>query len=71
MQQALEGKPIRTFTVPDGVVFAKIDAKTGLLPINESKNTVFECFKEGTVPTEYTPKPGAVTGTDDLFKQEF
>ncbi len=71
MQQALEGKPVRTFTVPDGVVFAKIDAKTGLLPIKESENTIFECFKEGTVPTEYTPKPGAVTGTDDLFKQGF
>ena len=71
MQQALEGKPVKPFTVPDGVVFAKIDAKTGLLPIKESKNTVFECFKQGTVPTEYTPKPGAVTGTDDLFKQEF
>lgn len=71
MQQALEGKPIRTFTVPDGVVFAKIDAKTGLLPIKESENTIFECFKEGTVPTDYTPKPGAVTGTDDLFKQGF
>ncbi len=71
MQQALEGKPARAFTVPDGVVFAKIDAETGLLPIEESEKTIFECFKEGTVPTEYTPKPDAVIDTDDLFKQEF
>jgi penicillin-binding protein 1A len=69
MQQVLEGKPVRTFTVPDGVVFAKIDAATGLLPIKESKETIFECFKEGTVPTEYTPKPGTIMDTDDLFKQ--
>jgi penicillin-binding protein 1A len=69
MQQVLEGKPVRTFTVPDGVVFAKIDAETGLLPIKESKETIFECFKEGTVPTEYTPKPDTIMGTDDLFKQ--
>jgi len=69
MQQALEGKPVRTFTVPDDVVFAKIDAKTGLLPINESQETIFECFKEGTVPTEYTPKPDTIKDTDDLFKQ--
>ncbi len=69
MQQVLEGKPVRAFTVPDGVVFAKIDADTGLLPIKESKKTFFECFKEGTVPTEYTPKPDTVINTDDLFKQ--
>ncbi len=69
MQQVLEGKPVRTFTVPDGVVFAKIDARTGLLPIRESKETFFECFKEGTVPTEHTPKPDTVMDTEDLFKQ--
>jgi penicillin-binding protein 1A len=69
MQQALEGKPIRTFTVPDGVVFAKIDAVTGLLPTQESKETIFECFKEGTLPTEHTPKSDTIMDTDDLFKQ--
>lgn len=71
MQQALKGKPVRKFTVPDGVVFARIDAKTGLLPIKESKKTIVECFKQGTVPTEYTPKSSAVTDTEDLFKQGF
>ncbi|MEX1299121.1 MAG: PBP1A family penicillin-binding protein [Desulfotignum sp.] len=69
MQQALEGKPVRTFNVPDGVVFAKIDATTGLLPTQESKETIFECFKEGTVPTEHTPKSDTIMDTDDLFKQ--
>ena len=69
MQQALEGKPARTFTVPEGIVFAKIDAKTGLLPIKESEKTLFECFKEGTVPKAHTPKPNTASGTDDLFKQ--
>ncbi|WDP89853.1 MAG: PBP1A family penicillin-binding protein [Desulfobacter sp.] len=69
MQQALEGKPARTFNVPEGIVFAKIDAKTGLLPIEESEKTIFECFKEGTVPTEYTPRSDEVTGSEDLFKE--
>ena len=69
MQKTLEGKPARTFTVPEGIVFAKIDAKTGLLPIKESEKTIFECFKEGTVPTAYTPEPDSASGTDDLFKQ--
>ena len=69
MQNALKGKPARTFNVPEGIVFAKIDAKTGLLPIEESEKTIFECFKEGTLPTEYTQKPNAISGSEDLFKE--
>jgi penicillin-binding protein 1A len=68
MQTILENEPVRVFQVPEGVVFAKIDAETGLLPIPESENTIFECFKEGTVPTEYTPKPGAITEPEQFFK---
>ena len=68
MQKALEGKSVRTFNVPEGVVFAKIDAETGLLPIEESENVVFECFKEGTVPTEHTPEPDTASKPDELFK---
>jgi penicillin-binding protein 1A len=68
MKGALEGRPVRTFNVPEGIVFAKIDAKTGLLPIEESEKTLFECFKEGTVPTMKTPRPGVATEPDDLYK---
>ncbi len=71
MQEAMKGKSVRTFTVPEGVVFAKIDAETGLLPIASSKKTLFECFREGTAPTEYTPAPDAASETEDLFKQGF
>ena len=69
MQNTLEGKPARTFNVPEGIVFAKIDAKTGLLPIKESEKTIFECFKEGTMPTEYTPQPDTASESDELFKE--
>lgn len=71
MAEILEGKSVRTFNVPEGVVFAKIDAKTGLLPIEESEEVTFECFKEGTVPTEYTPATDTeVITKDDFFKEE-
>ena len=69
MKNALEGKPAKTFKVPEGIVFAKIDAKTGLLPIEESEKTIFECFKEGTLPTEHTPKPNTASTSEDLFKE--
>ena len=68
MKRILADKPVRAFAVPEGVVFSKIDAETGLLPIPESKKTIFECFKEGTVPTEHTKPPDVVTETEDFFK---
>jgi penicillin-binding protein 1A len=70
MKRVLEGKPVKVFQVPEGVVFTKIDADTGLLPIAESKHTAFVCFKEGTVPTEHTKAPGVVSETDEFFKKD-
>jgi len=70
VRKVLEGKPVRVFQVPEGVVFSKIDAETGLLPIPESKKTIFECFKEGTVPTEYTPEPNSMTEPEQFFKSD-
>ncbi|NDY72748.1 penicillin-binding protein, partial [Desulfobacter hydrogenophilus] len=71
MQHALEGKPVREFTVPEGVIRVKIDAETGLLPSAQSEKTIFECFKDGTEPTEYTPSPDEVLSTEELFKEGF
>jgi penicillin-binding protein 1A len=68
MKYILADKPVRVFHIPEGVVFSKIDAETGLLPIPESKRTIFECFKEGTVPTEYTTKPDSITEPENFFK---
>jgi len=68
MKHILADKPVRVFHIPEGVVFSKIDAETGLLPIPESKRTIFECFKEGTVPTEYTTKPDSITEPENFFK---
>ncbi|MFO7715379.1 penicillin-binding protein 1A [Desulfosarcina sp.] len=70
MQTILNGTPEQMFQVPEGVVFAKIDAKTGLLPIPESRNTRFECFKEGTVPTEYTKTPDTIVDAESFFKSD-
>ena len=70
VQKILAGKPVRVFQVPEGVVFSKIDAETGLLPIPESKKTIFECFKEGSVPTEYTKEPNSMTEPEQFFKSD-
>jgi penicillin-binding protein 1A len=51
MKTVMNGKPIQHFPVSPGIVFAKVDADTGLLASPSSENTFFECFKEGTAPT--------------------
>jgi len=68
MQALLKDRPVKAFKVPEGVVFAKIDAETGLLPIRESKKTIFECFKEGSVPTAHTKKPDTVDEAEKFYK---
>ncbi|MBU0986372.1 MAG: penicillin-binding protein 1A [Proteobacteria bacterium] len=70
MKKVLQDKPVRAFQVPEGVVFSKIDTETGLLPIPESKKIIFECFKEGTVPTEHTPHPDSLTKPGQLYKSD-
>jgi penicillin-binding protein 1A len=70
MKKVLDGKPVKVFPVPEGVVFSKIDAETGLLPIPESKKTAFVCFKEGTVPTDSTKPPDEITEEEDFFKKD-
>jgi penicillin-binding protein 1A len=70
MQRILADKPLKVFEVPEGVVFTSIDAETGLLPIPESKETAFVCFKEGTEPTDYTKKPGEIADTGEFFKKD-
>jgi len=59
MSEALKGKPVQDFIAPESVVFVKIDKETGLLASPYSKKTVFQSFKKGTEPTEYTTKPEA------------
>jgi len=56
MQEVLAGEPVRDFQVPKGVVFAKIDGKTGHLAGRHSKKAVFQAFVEGTEPKQYAPK---------------
>jgi penicillin-binding protein 1A len=52
MKMAVAERPVRDFPVPDTIVFARIDRKTGLLAEANSTDTVFQAFLVDTVPTE-------------------
>lgn len=72
MSEVLKDRPVEDFAFPEGVVFAKIDAETGLLAGPFSKRTVFQAFREGEEPKEYTPKPrSARTGQFSQFDMDF
>lgn len=55
MEKALQGMPIETFPVPDGIVFIKVDPKSGTPITSSSKNSIYECFLEGTSPGNGVP----------------
>jgi penicillin-binding protein 1A len=51
MTTALRDRQVRDFRVPDGVVFARVNSKTGKEAPEDSMETRFEVFKKGSVPT--------------------
>ena len=58
MRRGLAGRADRSFTVPDGVVFAAIDPTTGLLASPFCPKTVNEAFLEGTEPIDFCREHG-------------
>jgi penicillin-binding protein 1A len=69
MEAALKGFPVRSFSVPEGVVFARIDRQTGLLASSGSDQIILESFKPDSVPT----KAADVSSTfrrEDFLKED-
>ena len=52
MHAALDPRPLRDFPVPEAIVFARVDRKTGLLADASSSNSVFQAYPAGAEPTE-------------------
>ncbi len=71
MKKALDGKPVQVFDVPEGVVFAKVDAVTGKLAGPKTQNTIFECFKEGMLPSDSAAQPDIYPESEELLKTDY
>jgi len=52
MKDAHRGKPVESFTPPEGIEWVLIDHKTGKLAGPDTENSLLEAFKEGSAPTE-------------------
>jgi penicillin-binding protein 1A len=71
MTEALKDKPVMDFIAPEDIVFARIDSKTGLLASTYSEKTVFQSFKKGTEPTEYSPNPNVKNPFMDIGMEDY
>lgn len=67
MKAAHDGLPQMTFPVPEGIVFANIDADTGKLASASTKKIIRQAFVEGTEPTASSNKAEEAT---DFYKQD-
>ncbi|MEN6374906.1 MAG: PBP1A family penicillin-binding protein [Smithella sp.] len=54
MERFLENKPVETFTAPQGVVFVKVNLKTGLPSKASDYGTIFECFLDNAQTSDKT-----------------
>jgi penicillin-binding protein 1A len=68
MRSALAGRPNDDFAVPDGIVFARVDRKTGLLAGSSSKDSYFQSYLEGTAPTETAERSTTAKESDRLLR---
>jgi penicillin-binding protein 1A len=66
--EVLKTEQTQGFVVPEKVVFAKINARTGFLARPDDATAVFEAFKEGTAPTKTADEVSP--GLDDFFKAD-
>jgi penicillin-binding protein 1A len=57
MQKIYTDEPVRTFHIPEGLMFERINPNTGYTPQSKNDPAIFECFKEGTQPIKYVPSP--------------
>ncbi len=68
MRSALADRPKNDFLVPEGIVFARVDRKTGLLAGAGSKDSYFQSYREGTAPTETAERSTTARESDRLLR---
>lgn len=71
MRKALKGYPVTDFPQPkQGIEWALIDPKTGLLALSKTPNAYLEAFLEGTAPQKYLTQKDLITNDSNLKTEE-
>ena len=56
MKEYLKNKPVETFPIPDGIVFARINSSSGGITKSDEPGGVYAAFAEGVPPPGSGPK---------------
>ena len=70
MQAATESGPITDFAIPEGIVFANIDRKSGLRAAPGDDDLLLECFRRGSEPAQMLQRAHG-PASDDFFRGDF
>lgn len=52
MEKVLQSQPVEAFPVPEGIVFVKVNHKTGAPTQGSGPGTIYECFLDNALPSE-------------------
>jgi penicillin-binding protein 1A len=66
MEKFLKNTPVETFPIPEGIVFVKVDPKTGARVKGAEKGSIYECFLDSAQPDEKTDDMSEEK--EDLFR---
>lgn len=69
MKSALKGRKTGEFEAPAGIVFVRIDPRSGKLARDGTPGAVVEAFRQGTEPREYVSDAGGAR-TDEFFLED-
>ncbi len=70
MKTALHNVPEKNEDIPEHIIQVKIDRDTGLLSNANDSSSMFEYFREGTEPKEYTKSASGSIYTSDNGEEE-
>ena len=70
MQAATAQRPVRDFSVPEGIVFARVDRKSGLLADAASEDSVFQAYRAGSEPTESVRAAEATSESQRMLRMD-
>jgi len=66
MEKVMQHTPVEAFPTPEGIIFVKVDPKTGLAAGSSDRGAIYEAFLDSAPPKEKAD--GLTEEKEDLFR---
>ena len=70
MKEYLKEKPVETFTIPDGIIFAKINGASGAVARPDDPGAIYAAFSDSVPQPGYRPRTDGEERTAEVPGQE-